>query len=34
MCVSGLLPNAKGKISACTEYKKTLIMILSHVSPI
>ena len=32
-CIPGLLQNAKGKISACVDYEKTL-MILSHVSPI
>ena len=33
-CISGLLQNAKGRISACVDYEKTLIMILSYVSPI
>ena len=32
--ITGLLQNTEGRMSAYAVYKKTLIMILSHVNPI
>ena len=32
--ISGLLKKTKGRISACADNKKTVIMILSQASPI